>query len=176
MSLQRRHLALAGATGALLGPAAIRAAQAQGTSTQGTSTQGTSTQGTSTQGTSTQGGEEATIARAVAAITKAMLDVDKARLEALTSDQLSYGHSAGRIETKREFVDALMSRASAFRTIDLADQTIAVTEAQAIVRHLMTGETVTPAGQVSPVRIGVLQVWRKEMADWRLLARQAYRI
>jgi len=44
------------------------------------------------------------------------------------------------------------------------------------VRHLLTGETITPAGQVTPVRIGVLQVWTKEGGTWRLLARQAYRI
>jgi hypothetical protein len=43
------------------------------------------------------------------------------------------------------------------------------------VRHLFTGETVNPAGQVNPVRIGVLQVWQKRGNDWRLLARQAYR-
>ena len=45
-----------------------------------------------------------------------------------------------------------------------------------LVRHLLTGETVSPAGQVSPVRIGVLQVWQKQGGDWVLLARQAYRL
>lgn len=149
MGLQRRSIARAGAAVVLLGIGSSAHAQAA---------------------------EERAVAQAVDALSKAMLDVDRAKLEALTADKLSYGHSAGRIETKKEFVDAILSRASAFRKIDLSDQTISVAENEAIVRHLMTGETVNPSGQVSPVRIGVLQVWQKQGGDWQLLARQAYRL
>jgi hypothetical protein len=49
--------------------------------------------------------ERLAVAQAVDALTKAMIDVDRARLEALTAEQLSYGHSAGRVENKKEFVD-----------------------------------------------------------------------
>ena len=66
--------------------------------------------------------------------------------------------------------------ANAFRRIELSEQTIQITSDEAIVRHLFTGETVNPAGQATPVRIGVLQVWSKDGGSWRLLARQAYRI
>ncbi len=152
MGIQRRHVARAGAAASLLAAApALGPARAQSA-------------------------EERAVAQAVEALTKAMLDVDRARLEALTADQLSYGHSAGRIENKKEFVDYLVSRASAFRRIDLSDQTISLVDNEAIVRHLFTGETVNPGGQVTPVRIGVLQVWQKQGGDWRLLARQAYRL
>jgi hypothetical protein len=123
-----------------------------------------------------QAADETAVAQAVDALTKAMLEVDRARLEALTADELSYGHSAGRIENKQQFVDYLESRASAFRSINLSDQTISIVGNDAIVRHLFTGETANPAGQVNPVRIGVLQVWQKRGNDWRLLARQAYRL
>jgi hypothetical protein len=151
MGLQRRSIARAGAAAALLGAAAyaIRPAHAQSA-------------------------DERAVAQAVDALAKAMLDVDRARLEALAAEQLSYGHSAGKIETKKEFVDAILSRASAFRKLDLSDQTIAVVENEAIVRHRMTGETVNPSGQVSPVKVGVLQVWQKKDGNWLLLARQAH--
>lgn len=153
MGLQRRTIiARAGAAAALLGAAAAsRRANAQSA-------------------------DEKAVAEAVEALTKAMIDVDRAKLEALTSDRLSYGHSAGRIENKKEFIDSLASRASAFRRIDLGDQTISLTENEAIVRHLMTGETVNPSGQATPVRVGVLQVWQKQGGGWLLLARQAYRL
>ena len=120
--------------------------------------------------------DAAAVARAVEALTKAMLDVDRERLLALTAEQLSYGHSAGRIENRQQFVDYLVSRASAFRRIELSEQTIGLAGGNAIVRHLFVGETVNPQGQVSPVRIGVMQVWTKSGNDWRLLARQAYRL
>ena len=35
---------------------------------------------------------------------------DKAKLEALVSDQLSFGHSAGRIETKKDFIDVVAGK------------------------------------------------------------------
>jgi hypothetical protein len=152
MGVERRNIALMGAV-ALLSASAVTGRNAQA-----------------------QTADERAVAQAVDALTKAMLEVDKAKLEALTADGLSYGHSAGRIENKKQFVDNLLSRASAFRSINLSDQTIAVVGNDAIVRHLFTGETANPAGQVTPVRIGVLQVWQKQGAEWRLLARQAYRI
>ncbi|NOG69952.1 nuclear transport factor 2 family protein [Roseicella sp. DB1501] len=123
-----------------------------------------------------QSDEQAQVAKAVDALTKAMIAVDKPQLEALTAEGLSYGHSAGRIETKKQFIDYLVSRESAFRTIELSDQTISIVSDEAIVRHLFTGETVSPAGKVTPVKIGVLQVWTKEGGNWKLLARQAYRL
>jgi ketosteroid isomerase-like protein len=123
-----------------------------------------------------QSSEEAAVARAVDALTKAMVSLDKAQLEALTAPQLSYGHSAGRIENQKEFVDFLMAETSKFRFIDLSEQTIQMAGNDAIVRHLMVGETQNRAGQVNPVRIGVLQVWQKQDGNWKLLARQAYRL
>lgn len=120
--------------------------------------------------------EQAEVAAAVEALTKAMLEVDRDRLLALTAPQLSYGHSAGRVENRQQFVDYLVSHASAFRRIELSEQTIGMAGNNAIVRHLFVGETVTPQGQVSPVRIGVMQVWTKPGRGWLLLARQAYRL
>lgn len=121
-----------------------------------------------------QSADDAAIAGQVATLTRAMIAVDRAQLEAVTSDALSYGHSAGRIENKAQFIANLEARNAAFRTINITDQTIQVSGTDAIVRHTFTGETVNPQGVVSPVRIGILQVWRKEGATWRLLARQAF--
>lgn len=121
-----------------------------------------------------QPADEAAIARQIEALTRAMIAVDRAQLTALTSDALSYGHSAGRIENKAQFIANLEARNASFRTINLSDQTIQVSGDDAIVRHLFTGETVNQQGTVTPVRIGILQVWRKESGTWRLLARQAF--
>lgn len=147
MTLARRHALLAG-TAALLVPCLARAQQ----------------------------GEEAQVAHAVEALTKAMIAVDRKELERLTSRHLSYGHSGGRIETQAQFIAYLESRESAFRKIDLSDQTVSLAGDEAIVRHLFTAETVDKAGKVTPVKIGVLQVWTKEPGHWVLLARQAYKL
>lgn len=118
--------------------------------------------------------ETAAVERAVEALRVAMMAIDRRRLEALTSRHLSYGHSAGRIENREQFIANLEARNAVFRTINLTNQTIDISENEAVVRHTFTGETVNPQGAVSPVNIGVLQIWRKEGNAWRLLARQAF--
>ena len=62
-----------------------------------------------------QGGDSAAVTDAVANLTKAMLAADKAKLEALVADQLSYGHSAGRLETKKEFVDVIAGKKTTYK-------------------------------------------------------------
>jgi len=121
-------------------------------------------------------GDRAAVETAVEALNKAMIERDQAKLEALTAPQLSYGHSAGRIENRQQFVENVMRGGSRFRFINLTEQTVALVENEAIVRHLFTAETENRQGQVTPVKIGVLQVWQKQGGDWRLLVRQAYRL
>ncbi len=123
-----------------------------------------------------QQNDQAAVAAAVDALNKAMVARDKAKLEALTAPQLSYGNSAGRIETRQEYIDNVVSGPSQFRFINANDQTIAFANSDAIVRHLLVAETQDREGKVTPIRIGVLQVWQKQGSDWKLLARQAYRL
>jgi hypothetical protein len=115
------------------------------------------------------------VAEAVAALTKAMLDADKAKLESLVADQLSYGHSGGVIQTKAEFVDVIASKKSVYKSIVLSDQTVAVAGDNAIVRHAWSSESVSD-GKSTMSKIGVLQVWQKQGAGWKLLARQAFKV
>ncbi len=121
-----------------------------------------------------QADETAAVAAQVEALRTAMLAADRAKLESLSASALSYGHSAGRIENKAQFVSNLIESRTPFRSIAHADQTIAVDGPNAIVRNIFSAELGGPTP--SNVRIGVLQVWTKQGAEWKLLARQAYRI
>ncbi len=120
--------------------------------------------------------DAAAVAVAVSALTKAMLGADKAKLESLVSDQLSYGHSAGKIENKSEFVDVIASKKSVYKRIDLTNQTVAVAGNNAIVRHAWESESGTGDGKWNVSKIGVLQVWQKDPGGWKLLARQAFKV
>jgi ketosteroid isomerase-like protein len=122
-----------------------------------------------------QSGDEAAVAQAVEAFRNAMLKADRSQFEALTAKQLSYGHSAGRIENKAEFIDAATSGRSTWKFITLTDQTTQIVGDTAIVRHTLTGETERD-GKANPVKIGVLMVWHKQDGNWKLLARQAVRL
>ncbi len=148
MSMNRRHLALAGAAALSLAAVSPGIAQAQG-------------------------GDAAAVAAAVEALTKAMLAGDRAGLMAVTHERLSYGHSAGRIENRQQFIDPLANKTSVFRSMNVSDQTIDVVGDDAIVRPVLRGDSETN-GRVNPVNIGILQVWKKQPDGWKLLARQAF--
>lgn len=151
MILQRRHFSVGGAYGLALLASGITA------------------------GALAQAGEEATVAQAVEAFRTAMHKADKSAFEKLCADEMSYGHSAGKLETKAEFIAASTSGKTTWTAITLSDATVKVVGGNAIARHILTGETLSE-GKTTPIKIGILMVWQKQGADWRLLARQAYRI
>ena len=122
-----------------------------------------------------QSADDAAVAKNVEALRSAMLAADKAQLLALASDALSYGHSSGKIENKAQYADAIASKKSVFKTLTFTDQSIAITGGTAIVRNTFTSD-VESDGKVTPTKIGVLQVWSKSGADWKLHARQAFKL
>ena len=119
--------------------------------------------------------DEAAVGKAIDDLTKAMMAADKAKLEALTADQLSYGHSSGRVETKAEFVGVIAGKKTIYKSITLSNPSVAVVGNNAIARHIFAAE-VEAGGQASSPKIGVMQVWVKDGGGWKLLARQAFRI
>lgn len=124
---------------------------------------------------SAQSNDEKAVTAAVENLRKAMVDPNKAALEKLTSTDLSYGHSSGKVQNQAEFVDALVSGASDFLNIDLTEQTIRINGNTAIVRHVLSAVT-SDNGKPNNAHIAILLVWIKQNKEWKLLARQAVKI
>jgi len=122
-----------------------------------------------------QSKDEVAVANAVEALKKAMIDADKTALENLAAEELSYGHSGGKVEDKAEFVRAIVSGESDFVTIDLSEQTIKIVGNNAIVRHKLFAKT-NNKGQAGTANIAILLVWQKQKGQWKLLARQAVKL
>jgi ketosteroid isomerase-like protein len=124
---------------------------------------------------SAQSKQEKEIIAATEQLKKAMISGERAALENIASDKLSYGHSGGLVENKAEFVEHIASGKSDFVTIDLSEQTITIEDRVAVVRHLLnatTNDNNTPG----TAKIKVLLVWKKEKDNWTLLARQAVKV
>ncbi|MEO7925075.1 MAG: nuclear transport factor 2 family protein [Chitinophagaceae bacterium] len=119
-----------------------------------------------------QSKQEKAIAAAVEKLRTAMIDGNKTQLEDIVMDELSYGHSGGHIDDKKEFVEKLSSGKSDFVTITLTGQTISVSGKTAIVRHKLDATT-NDGGKPGEVHLLVLLVWQKQGGQWKLLARQA---
>lgn len=105
-----------------------------------------------------------------------MVTPDREALNSLVAEELNYGHSNVRIDTKESFTGDLMSGASDFLTIDLTEQTVSIVDDVALVRHTLTGNTADKGKAPGTVKLKILLVWKKQGGEWKLLARQAVRV
>ncbi|MDR6891059.1 MULTISPECIES: nuclear transport factor 2 family protein [Variovorax] len=119
---------------------------------------------------------EPAVAAAAERLRVAMIDPTPAALGALVADDLSYGHSGGRVDTKDSFIGDLIAGKSDFVSITITEQTIKVVGGDtAIVRHTLAADTLD-SGKPGKVALKILGIWKKQGNDWKLLARQAVRI
>ena len=119
--------------------------------------------------------DETAVARAVESLRKAMIDADKAELGRLTAEKLSYGHSSGKVENKAAFIQSLVSGQSDFVTIDLTNQTIAITGETAIVRHTLNAKS-NDGGKPGTVHLHIMLAWNRQGGQWKLVGRQAVKV
>ena len=118
------------------------------------------------------GGEEA-VMESVEILREGIFKADKAKLDQVTSAQMSYGHSGGRVETKEQFIHAVATRKQTVKSLAFPDLKVAVVGNAAIARHIYLSESELD-GKVTHTKIGALQVWHKEDGHWKLLARQGF--
>jgi len=122
-----------------------------------------------------QNRDETAIKTAVETLDKALVDTNKVVLESIASDELSYGHSNGKVENKQEFIAGVFASPIRFQKIDATDFTIKFYGNIAVVRHFFQA-SVLDGGKPGTINLKVLQVWQKQKGSWKLLARQAVRI
>ena len=79
------------------------------------------------------------------------------------------------MESQEQFIDALVTKRSVIVSIDNPKMSSSVVGDIAISRGTMTF-VVAGAGAPSKVDLALLLIWQKRGGEWRLLARQAYRV
>ena len=119
--------------------------------------------------------DAAAITQQIEALRKAILAQDKAALEALVSDQLSYGHSSAVVQNKAEFINGVMTRKATVKSLAFPEIKLNVAGDAAVTRHLYVSES-EQDGKTDNVKIGVLAVWQQQGGSWKLLARQGYKL
>jgi len=149
MKLTRRDLAAAGAL-ALGASTFIRSAEAQSA-------------------------DEGIVKKAVDELRTAIIKQDKAKLDALAADQLSYSHSDARLQNKGQFIDGVMTRKATVKSLEWPELTTQIVGNIGVVRHLWVSESELD-GKVTDTKIGVMQVWQKQDGGWKLLARASWKL
>ncbi|MCP2068208.1 UNVERIFIED_ORG: ketosteroid isomerase-like protein [Pseudomonas reinekei] len=114
------------------------------------------------------------VAQAVDHLTQAMLHKDIPELNALTAENLTYGHSSGKIQDKQAFIADIETGKSAFKTLEMQNQTITVSGDVALVRHHFSAQALKGT-EVVPTEIENFQIWQKQDGKWLLVGRQAFK-
>lgn len=116
------------------------------------------------------------VKRALFQMRAAMLDEDESMLRELTSTDLTYGHSSGVIENQEQFLGVFASGNTDYQNWDIYDLEITSPKSDmALVRHKVRAD-IQSNGTSNHLELGLLMVWVKEKGQWRLLARQAFRL
>ncbi len=124
---------------------------------------------------SAQSKEEKAVADCVESLRQAMVSADGNTLDELTAEKLSYGHSNGLIEDKKEYIRKITSGENVYVKLNHSNQSVSISGDAAIVRLQFQAETIAD-GKPGASKLYVLMVWQKQGKKWKLLARQGVKI
>jgi hypothetical protein len=110
------------------------------------------------------------------ALYQAMLAFDYAALDGLLSDEVSYIHSTGVVETKADYFAALRRGLYGYGDIRILSGQTRLFPEVAVTSGVMEMLVGGPGAAKSTIRLQHVLVWRQEAGVWRLLLRQATRI
>lgn len=100
---------------------------------------------------------------------------DSAALENLLSEKVTYGHSSGKIENKKQMIHNAMVSPTTYEGFRMDSATVFFEGKTAVSRHILKAKTLEN-GKEGVLRLGVLQVWLKNNKEWKLVARQAVKL
>ena len=119
------------------------------------------------------------IDRAIAAFDKALVNKDSTELIELLSDDVTYGHSNGWVQTKKEVIGDLYNGILTYRKLRQSNEDLKIYGNTAFVRTDADIE-VEMNGNPIKLKLKVLQVWMLvdgiHKQEWKLFARQSTKI
>lgn len=122
-----------------------------------------------------QAKKEKEVTAAVERLRLAMISGNRGDLENIASEKLQYGHSGGKVEHKKDFVETIASGSSDFVTCDFSDVQTTLSKHTAIVSLKLDAKT-NDNNNPGEVHMRLMTTWEKRKGKWRLLARQAVRV
>ena len=106
---------------------------------------------------------------------QATLHKNRAALEALLHEDLTYSHSSAKNESKADVIQSVTKGAASVEAIDFTDTTVRIYGNTALVKGNVTIRNNT-GGKTTTANLNILHVWVKGPKGWQLVARQATRL
>jgi len=112
---------------------------------------------------------------AVARLEKALLNKDSATMNGLLHKDVSYGHSSGWVQTKKEVVNDMMSGFLVYNKLEDSSINIVMSKDKAIVREKVRAVG-SRDGKSFDLSLFITQVWLQSKKGWQLFARQSTKL
>lgn len=107
---------------------------------------------------------------------RAVIDKDRAGLEAAYHDELSYGHTDGAVLGKAEQIGRNLAGGRRFTDVEITDLAIRVYGKAALVTAKFAFHIQKDDGEKSTSRLAGIDVWTKGSRGWQLVGRQLTRL
>jgi uncharacterized protein (TIGR02246 family) len=107
---------------------------------------------------------------------RAMLADDVEVFDRVLADDLVYVHSAGAVEDKQEFVEAVRERHWEYKRVRPESQQIVTSGNMAVVHAVLDFEGGKRGDAHKPIRMFTTLVWMRREDQWRLILRQATKL
>jgi hypothetical protein len=104
-----------------------------------------------------------------------LLSKDSAGLSALLSDDVTYGHSTGVIQTKSQLIRSMLNGEQDYKSIEPSDINIRIYDNTGVVTVKLKINVVNN-GKPLDVNLTAVLIWIKMNGDWKLVARQAVKL
>jgi ketosteroid isomerase-like protein len=104
------------------------------------------------------------------------IDKDSAAIENLLAAEVTYGHSGGKLENRREAVENCSRNKSTYTNLNQNGISVSINGKTAVTRYLLTGTETKPDGKSTELKLNIFQVWVKEKKGWKMMARQAVKV
>ena len=100
----------------------------------------------------------------------ATLAADPARMEAVYSDQLHYTHSSGKFDTKKTYLESVVSHRTVYSAYEYEKREFQVVTPEVVVMTAHAYITAGTATAPNKLDLNVMAVWRLEAGKWRFLS------
>ena len=120
--------------------------------------------------------DAAAVEQAAQNLKNAMLDADRAALDAVVAPEMIYAHSDGHVENKTQYVDTIAAKKTVYSSITISNVKTLVVGDTAILRFVFDCSYQDEGKPPATAHLGVMETWQKQGGVWKLLARQGYHI
>lgn len=116
------------------------------------------------------------VKQAISKLDNALIKQDSAALDILLDGKLSYGHSNGWVQTKKDVWTDFKNGTITYKKINTGSISCSAVGKDWMTVRMNTAVTGTRNGSDFELNLHVLQVWKKEKKGWQLVARQSTKL